>query len=41
MMYVAPVITLIGICDREPEREAECLEKLRAHTELFFRAVHA
>ena len=41
MMYVAPVITLIGICDREPEREAECLEKLRAHTELFFRAMHA
>ena len=35
MMYVAPVITLIGICDREPEREAECLEKLRAHTVAF------
>ena len=28
MMYVAPVITLIGICDRQPEREAECREKV-------------
>lgn len=37
MMYVAPIITLIGICDRMPEREAECLEKLEAHVCLFFR----
>ena len=41
MMYVAPVLSLIGICDRQPEREAECLEKLRRHVCLFFRAVHA
>ena len=27
MMYVAPVLSLIGICDRQPEREEECLEK--------------
>ena len=40
MMYVAPVITLIGICDRQPEREQECLEKLQDHVRLFFRAVH-
>lgn len=40
MMYVAPVITLIGICDRQPEREQECLEKLRDHVRLFFRMVH-
>lgn len=40
MMYVAPVITLIGICDRQPEREQECLEKLRDHVRLFFRTVH-
>ncbi len=40
LMYVSPVITLIGICDREPEREAECLEKLRDHVRLFFRMVH-
>lgn len=41
MMYVAPVVTLIGICDRQPEREQECLEKLRNHVRLFFRMVHA
>jgi len=40
LMYVSPVITLIGICDREPEREAECLEKLRDHVRLFFQMVH-
>ena len=40
MMYVAPVLTLIGVCDRQPEREAECLEKLRNHVCLFFRMVH-
>lgn len=40
MMYVAPVMTLIGICDRQPERESECLEKLREHVRLFFRMVH-
>ena len=28
MMYVAPVLTLIGICDRQPERESECLERM-------------
>lgn len=36
-MYVSPVITLLGICDRQPERETECLEKLDAHIKLFFR----
>ena len=41
MMYVSPVLTLIGICDRQPEREPECLEKLRNHVQLFFRMVHA
>ena len=41
MMYVAPVLTLIGVCDREPERENECLEKLKHHVSLFFRMVHA
>ncbi len=41
MMYVAPVLTLIGVCDRQPERENECLEKLQTHVRLFFRMVHA
>ena len=40
MMYVAPVLTLIGVCDRQPERESECLERLRNHVRLFFRMVH-
>ena len=40
MMYVSPVLTLIGICDRQPEREAECTEALRRHVSLFFRMVH-
>ena len=40
MQYVAPVLTLIGICDRQPEREGECLEKLQNHVQLFFRMVH-
>ena len=40
MLYVSPVLTLIGICDRQPERESECLERLRRHVELFFRMVH-
>lgn len=37
IMYVSPVITLLGVCDREPQREAECLAKLDAHVRLFFR----
>lgn len=40
MLYVAPVLTLIGICDRQPEKEAECLARLRAHVGLFFRSFH-
>lgn len=40
MMYVSPVMTLIGICDRQPEREAECIEALRRHVSLFFHMVH-
>ena len=36
LLYVAPVLTLIGVCDRQPEREAECREKLRQHVDLFF-----
>lgn len=41
MMYVAPVLTFLGICDRQPERERECLERLQAHVRLFFRMVHS
>ncbi len=41
MMYVAPVLTLISVCDRQPERESECLEKLSRHVRIFFRMVHS
>ena len=40
MMYVSPVLTLIGICDRQPERENECLDKLKRHVYLFYNMVH-
>ena len=40
MLYVSPVLTLIGVCDRQPERESECLEKLQNHVRLFFHMVH-
>ena len=36
LMYVSPVITLLSVCDREPQREAECLAKLDAHVRLFY-----
>ena len=40
MMYVSPVLTLIGICDRQPERESECLDQLKRHVYLFYDMVH-
>lgn len=39
MMYVSPVLVLLGVCDRQPEREAECVEKLEKHVRMFFRLV--
>ena len=40
LMYAAPVVTLVGVCDRQPEREEECLAKLDAHVRLFYRTFH-
>ena len=40
VMYVAPVRQLIEICDRQPQKEQECLHKLDKHVELFFKLVH-
>lgn len=37
MMYAAPILILLGICDRQPNREKECVEKLDAHVRLFYR----
>lgn len=28
LMYVSPIMTLTGVCDRQPEREEECLRSL-------------
>lgn len=36
VMYVSPVIILLGVCDRQPEREEECLKKLDEHIRLFY-----
>lgn len=41
MMYDAPIITLIGVCDRQPEKEQECLKKIDEHVRLFYRIFHA
>ena len=41
MMYVAPVLTLISVCDRQPERESACMEKLSRHVRIVFRMVHS
>lgn len=40
LLYVAPINALIGICDRQPDREEECLQKLRDHVHAFFRLMH-
>lgn len=40
LMYVSPILTLIGVCDREKEKENECIEKLKKHVSLFFKMVH-
>lgn len=39
LLYVAPINALIGICDRQPDRVEECLQKLRDHVHAFFRLV--
>ena len=41
LLYAAPVVTLIGICDRQPELEAACRARLEAHVRLFFRTFQA
>lgn len=36
LAYVSPILVLLGICDRQPELEESCIEKLRAHVQLFY-----
>lgn len=40
VMYVSPIITFIGICDREPDKEEQCLQMLKKHVQLFYQMVH-
>ncbi len=40
LMYVSPLMVLIGECDRDIEKEKECLEKLKKHVSLFFNMVN-
>lgn len=40
LMYVSLVLTLLGICDREPQREEECVARLEKHVRLFYRTFH-
>ena len=37
MMYDAPILVLLGECDRHPEKEEECLKALEAHVRLFYK----
>lgn len=37
LAYVSPIITLIGVCDRQPEKGEECAKKIEAHVRMFFR----
>ena len=36
LLYVAPIIMLLGVRDRRSEREEECLVRLENHVRLFF-----
>ena len=40
LMYVSPILTLLGICDRQPEKEDECLKRLDAHIRMFYESVN-
>lgn len=37
LQFTSTVYTLLCLCDREPDREAEAIEKLEKHTRLFFK----
>lgn len=41
LIYIAPVMVLLDVCDRQPEREEECLAKLEAQVRLFYRTYTA
>ena len=35
LQYVAPVLVLLSVCDRQPERETEVIKELKAHIRQF------
>ena len=37
MMYDAPILVLLGECDRHPEKEEEYMKTLEAHVRLFYK----
>lgn len=41
LMYTSPILLLVGICDRQPEREDECAKKLDDHVRLFFKTYNS
>lgn len=36
MSFASPILMLIGVCDRQPERFEECIEKLDSHVRVFY-----
>lgn len=37
LQFISPITLLIHLADREPERETECLERIKAHMEHFLK----
>ena len=37
LMYDAPILLLLGECDRHPDREQEIMDTLEKHVRLFYR----
>ena len=40
LMYDAPILLLLGECDRHPEKEQEIMDTLERHVRLFYRLFH-
>ena len=37
MLYDAPILVMLGECDRHPDKEPDCMKALEAHVRLFYR----
>ena len=40
LMYDAPILLLLGECDRHPEKEKDIMDMLEGHVRLFYRLFH-